>query len=52
MGFSVWGASPDGIYYYDDFDITSNQFPEPGSLMLLGSGVLGPGALARRKLNL
>lgn len=51
-GFSVWGSSPSGTYYYDDFDITSNQVPEPGSLVLLGSGLLGAGGLLRRKFNL
>ncbi len=50
MGISVWGGDPNGIYYYDDFSVQA--VPEPASLVLLGSGILGLGGLARRKLNL
>ena len=52
MGISVWGADPNHIAFYDDFDLTSNQVPESGSLVLLGSAVLGLAGVARRKFNL
>lgn len=49
-GISVWGASPGYTTFYDDFDLTAT--PEPGSLVLLGSGLAGLAALARRRINL
>ena len=36
----------------DQFSESTTTVPEPSSFLLLGSGILGLGALARRKLNL
>ena len=37
-------------YYLDDVTVTLTETPEPGSLALLGSGMLGLGGAIRRKL--
>ena len=50
-GFSVWGGSPNGVYYYDDLSVNS-AVPEPGSLALFGSGVVGLAGLVRRKIKI
>jgi hypothetical protein len=52
MGFSIWGSGPDHISYVDDASITSNGVPEPGTLVMLGSGVLAAAAGLRRKLGI
>ena len=52
-GFSVWGGDPNGVYFYDDLSITTGGtgVPEPGTMMLFGSGVVGLAGFARRKFN-
>lgn len=40
-----------GTPYSTDISNTSTSVPEPGSLMLLGLGLIGVGVVARRKLN-
>ena len=37
-------------YHLDDISVTLTETPEPGSLALLGSGMLGLGGAIRRKL--
>lgn len=50
-GFSVWGCSPDCVTYVDDASIIGGaSTPEPGSLIMLGSGVLAAAGILRRKL--
>lgn len=49
-GFSVWGCSPDCVTYVDDASIIGGSIPEPGSLIMLGSGVLAAAGTLRRKL--
>jgi hypothetical protein len=51
MGFSIWGSGPDHISYVDDASITNNGVPEPGTLVMLGSGILAAAAGLRRKFN-
>jgi hypothetical protein len=51
MGFSIWGSGPNHITYVDDASITSNAVPEPGTLVMLGSGVLAAAGVIRRKFN-
>ena len=45
------GWSGAGEHFVID-DITTNAVPEPGTLMMLGSGVVGIAGLLRRKLSL
>ncbi len=50
-GFSIWGGSPGGVYFYDDLSIVSGaSTPEPGTFALLGSAILGMAGVVRRKL--
>ena len=49
MGFSIWGSGPNHITYVDDASI--DAVPEPGTLVMLGSGVLAVVAGLRRKLG-
>jgi len=51
-GFSIWGSGPNHITYIDDASITSNGVPEPGTLVMLGSGVLAAAGVIRRKFNI
>ena len=50
MGFSIWGGGQTEMRYFDDLSVQA--VPEPGSLVLVGSGLLALGGLARRKFNL
>lgn len=50
MGFSIWGSGPDHVTYIDDASITSA--PEPGTLALLGSGLVAAAASIRRRFRL
>jgi hypothetical protein len=36
--------------YYDNLSISLNQVPEPSSLLLMASGVVGVAGVVRRKL--
>ena len=49
-GFSIWGTDPSATTYVDDASITAT--PEPGTLVMLGSGIIGLAGILRRKINL
>ncbi len=49
-GFSIWGTDPSFTTYVDDASITA--VPEPGTLVMLGSGIIGLAGVLRRKINL
>lgn len=50
-GFSVFGCSPGCVTYVDDASIMAGTTtPEPGSLIMLGSGILAAAGALRRKL--
>jgi hypothetical protein len=52
-GFSIWGCDPACTTFVDDVSITTNvATPEPGTLVMLGSGVLAFAGALRRKINL
>jgi hypothetical protein len=49
-GFSIWGCDTGCISYVDDVSIQSSV-PEPGTLVMLGTGVLAAAGAFRRKLG-
>jgi hypothetical protein len=52
MGFSIFGVSPGFTTYVDDVSITAGtSVPEPGSLLLLGGGILAVASSLRRRLR-
>jgi len=53
-GFSIWGADPGFTTFVDDASIMANMAttPEPGTLVMLGSGALALAGALRRKINL
>ena len=51
MGFSIWGSGPNHTAYVDDASVMANTVPEPGTLVMLGSGVLAAAAGIRRKFR-
>ncbi len=51
-GISIWTADPGGLAYDNLlFDGGNNPTPEPSSVLLLGSGILGLAGVLRRKLK-
>ncbi len=50
MGFSIWSCDPNCVTYVDDVSIQSSV-PEPGTLAMLGTGVLAAAGAFRRKLG-
>jgi len=51
MGFSIWSCDPSCVTYVDDVSIVSSV-PEPGTLAMLGTGVLAAAGAFRRKLGI
>ena len=52
-GIAVWTTDPGGLEYDNlRFDGGNSTVPEPGSIALFGSGILGLSAVLRRKLKL
>ncbi len=49
-GFSIWGTDPSFTTYVDDARI--NAVPEPGTLVMFGSALVGLAGAIRRKINL
>jgi hypothetical protein len=49
MGFSIWGCDPSCVTFVDDVSIESTV-PEPGTLVMLGTGALAVAGVFRRKL--
>lgn len=45
------GRDPTGTLYFDDFSVTPQAVPEPGSLALLGTGILSAGFFGWRRRN-
>ena len=51
-GFSIWSCDPNCVAYVDDVSIQSSAVPEPGTLAMLGTGVLAVAGAFRRKLGI
>jgi hypothetical protein len=53
VGFSIWGCDTGCTSFVDDVSITTagGGVPEPGTLAMLGTGVLGVAGVSRRKLG-
>ena len=47
--FLLFGDSSHGVFGVDNVRVTGDPVPEPGSLLLLGAGLLGLCFLARRR---
>lgn len=53
MGFNAYGLPPNGFSSSTVLsgDVTNSPIPEPATMLLLGSGLLGIGIIARRKFK-
>lgn len=53
IGFSIWGCDTSCVSFVDDVSLTTSGggVPEPGTLIMLGTGVLGAAGAFRRKLG-
>ena len=47
---SNFGGGPSAVVFYADINYSSSATPEPGTLLTLGSGILGLAGLARKRL--
>lgn len=54
VGFSIWGCDASCVTFVDDVSLQTSGggVPEPGTLVMLGSGVLATAGLFRRKMGI